>query len=236
MAENKKEELLLEADGEEEDQKTANGELVAENVESAEEGEEKSVLEPEEGTPDVEVESSAEPSTMIVKNASEGYGYSYASLADIAKAGVKIPKMRLCRENPEFLEYWDGEEWQLGSRIIIPKMSGVNAAQAYGSALTYARRYTTQLAMSVATDDDSAVENTKADGLKKAPTKNPESAKKQSKNFVDFKKIREEVKDCRNTQELEMYWKSLGLTRKQEEAILPAFISRKKEILEKGGE
>lgn len=98
----------------------------------------------------------------IVKNSSDGYGYKYSSLADLAKAGIKIPKMRICSEHPDFLEYQDEDgTWHMGSKIVVPEMKSCNEAQAYGSALTYARRYTVQMAMCVACDDDDEVEKAK---------------------------------------------------------------------------
>lgn len=105
--------------------------------------------------------------SAIVSTASKAYGYNYASLADMARQGVKIPKMRLRIErNPitgardgAFLEYSDGQEWGIGAEIVIPEMKGMNAAQRYGSALTYARRYTVAMSQGIATDDDDAVEN-----------------------------------------------------------------------------
>lgn len=92
---------------------------------------------------------------------SGGYGFSYASLSDIAKAGFEIPKMRIkpTEDGRQFLEYKDGDDWLLGAQIITEfKSPGMNACQAYGSALTYARRYTAQLALGLAVDDDKNVE------------------------------------------------------------------------------
>lgn len=96
----------------------------------------------------------------IVKNASSGYGYKYSSLADLHKAGISIPKMRVkATEFGEFVEYLDEKgEWQTGARVVPFEAKGMNASQAYGAALTYARRYTVQMAESVACDDDDAVE------------------------------------------------------------------------------
>lgn len=101
----------------------------------------------------------------VVKTASKAgsgsYGFSYASLSDLAKQGVKIPKMRVAViDGQQFVEYFDGEDWQIGAQVITDFESrGMNKAQAYGSALTYARRYTVQLAECVAVDDDKNVEN-----------------------------------------------------------------------------
>lgn len=104
----------------------------------------------------------------IVKTASKAgsgsYGFSYASLSDLAKQGVKIPKMRVAViDGQQFVEYFDGNDWQIGAQVITDfESKGMNKAQAYGSALTYARRYTVQLAECVAVDDDKNVETASA--------------------------------------------------------------------------
>ena len=102
----------------------------------------------------------ANAENKLVKNNSKAYGYSYASLGDIVKQGFEIPKMRLAtHEGNDYIEYFDGKEWQLGARIVVPEMKGSNEAQRYGSALTYARRYTAQMALALACDDDAKIEN-----------------------------------------------------------------------------
>lgn len=106
----------------------------------------------------------------IIKNDSKGYGYNYASLADMAKQDVKIPQMTTKMvDGIEFVFYKDGDEWFQGARVVIlePEVSSktgkpvMNNAQAYGAGLTYARRYTVALANSLVTDDDDLVENTR---------------------------------------------------------------------------
>ena len=95
----------------------------------------------------------------LVKNNSKAYGYNYASLGDIVKQGFEIPKMRLVvHEGNDYVEYFDGKEWQLGARVVVPEMKSSNEAQRYGSALTYARRYTAQMALQLVCDDDTKIE------------------------------------------------------------------------------
>lgn len=102
----------------------------------------------------------------IVKNERQARNYTYASLADIAKQGFEIPKMKTGTENnKEYVFYKDGEEWIRGAEIVIPEniitrdgKKVMNAAQLYGSALTFARRYTTLLALSLTTDEDCDIE------------------------------------------------------------------------------
>lgn len=119
----------------------------------------------------------------IVKTASKAgsgsYAFSYASLSDLAKQGVKIPKMRVAIiEGQQFVEYFDGEAWQIGAQVITDFESrGMNKAQAYGSALTYARRYTVQLAECVAVDDDKNVENAQPE--KPTPSSSKSASEKQ---------------------------------------------------------
>lgn len=107
----------------------------------------------------------------IVANTSKAYGYNYASLSDIANQGFTIPKMKTGTDGEkEYVYYYDAElkEWVRGAEIVVPEMKGSNSAQRYGSAITYARRYTTLLALSLACDDDKKIETQEPADLKKA--------------------------------------------------------------------
>ena len=97
----------------------------------------------------------------IVANKSKAYGYNYASLGDIASQGFPIPKMKTGSEDgKEYVFYYDTElkEWIRGAEIVVPQMKSMNTAQMYGSALTYARRYTTLMALSLVCDEDKKLE------------------------------------------------------------------------------
>lgn len=116
----------------------------------------------------------------LIGNKSEGYNYKYTSLGDLVIAGVELPPMRVAtlvdgEQNPiivdgkpiEYIEalrqFADGngnirEEWIRGARIVIPTGNKMNEAQAYGSALTYARRYTALTVLGLACEDDSKIE------------------------------------------------------------------------------
>ena len=99
----------------------------------------------------------------IIKTESKAYGYNYASLTDIVRQGFELPKMKTGTENEkEYVYYYDKEikEWIRGAEIVVPQMESMNAAQQYGSALTYARRYTTLMALSLTSGDDSNLETT----------------------------------------------------------------------------
>lgn len=105
--------------------------------------------------------------TKIIGNKSEGHNYHYASLADIARQGITIPEMRVTYTvgekdsagNPiEYIEALIDGEWRRGARVVVPSSTRMNEAQAYGSALTYARRYTVLTLLGIACDDDDKIE------------------------------------------------------------------------------
>lgn len=136
---------------------------------------------------------------QIVKNASQGYGYSYSNLADLAKAGIEIPVMKTQRvDGDEYVFALIDGEWIQGAKVIEMEMKGMNAAQAYGSALTYARRYTVQLVKGIACDDDDKVE---ADGAaKRVDNKNSK---------LDFDKIREQLDMMDDLESVKAYYEEL---------------------------
>lgn len=148
----------------------------------------------------------------IVQNNSKGYGYNYASLADLAlhleKNGKKIPQMRTAVEYTpdgrrfEFIEYLDEKQnaWTRGATIVIPDGKGMNAAQLYASGVTYARRVTLQLAESLATTDDSLVEDIDDKGERKTAQtaeKAPKRTKKQEVITPEVEKQMAEVAEMR---------------------------------------
>jgi hypothetical protein len=138
-------------------------------------------------------------SKQIVKNASQGYGYSYSNLADLAKAGIEIPMMKTQRiDGEEYVFALIDGEWIQGAKVIEMEMKGMNAAQAYGSALTYARRYTVQLVKGIACDDDDKVE---ADGAaKRVDNKNSK---------LDFDSIREHLDMLDDLESVKAYYEEL---------------------------
>ena len=134
-----------------------------------------------------------EETTNIVSKGTEGYGYKYASLGDIAKQGFTIPKMKTATENErEYIYYFDTDikEWIRGAEIVIPEGKGMNKAQLYGSALTYARRYTALLALQLACDLDENIENLDANGEMKTGKnyKTNSEPKKATANQINYVK------------------------------------------------
>lgn len=112
-----------------------------------------------------------------VKNNSSGYGYTYTSLSDIVDQGYEIPKMKTVTEDgKDYVAYFDGTEWIRGAEIVVPESKSMNKAQLYGSALTYARRYTTLMALQLACEDDKAIEDLDEKGEQKTQ---PKASKKQ---------------------------------------------------------
>lgn len=107
----------------------------------------------------------------VVANTSKAYGYNYASLGDIANQGFEIPRMKTGTENDkEYVYCFDKEtkEWIRGAEIVIPQMKSMNTAQMYGSALTYARRYSVLMYLGLVCDEDKKLEA-------QAPVEKPKS-------------------------------------------------------------
>lgn len=110
-----------------------------------------------------------EQNNNIVKAESKASKYNYASLSDIAKQGFQIPLMKTGTEGGKeyvYYAYSDSMEWIRGAEIVVPSpilnrdgKPAMNEAQLYGSALTYARRYTTMMALCLACDDDKNLED-----------------------------------------------------------------------------
>lgn len=170
----------------------------------------------------------AEDKNQIVKSESEAYGYNYASLADIVKQGFKIPVMETRSVDGELYMGWiEGDSWHQGAPVVVPEMKGMNAAQAMGSALTYARRYTAQMALGLACDDDKKLEKTKGA---------PEPTGRVYRNKVDFEQVREKLKTIETIGELTKYWNGLHLSEKQAAIVKNDFTARRVELTMVGGE
>ena len=102
-------------------------------------------------------------STTIRKN-SQGYGYRYTDLAEIHRhmedVGLRYYQEVETIDDADFIitHILDEADKPIrkcrGCRVV--KVSGKNPAQDYGSALTYARRYSLLLAFGLATADDDA--------------------------------------------------------------------------------
>lgn len=165
---------------------------------------------------------------QIVKSESKAYGYNYASLADIVNQGFKIPVMETRVIEGQLFMGWIDEkgEWRQGAPIIVPEMKGMNAAQAMGSALTYARRYTAQMALGLACDDDAKLEKTKG-----APEATGRVYGGGSK--VNFTEVREKLGEIDTVEDLGKYWSELHLSDKQANILKADFAKRKAQI---GGE
>jgi len=165
---------------------------------------------------------------QIVKSQSKAYGYNYASLADIVNQGFKLPIMETRNIDGETFMGWidDKGDWHQGAPLIVPEMKGMNAAQAMGSALTYARRYTAQMALGLACDDDAKLEKTKGA---------PEATGKVYGSKIDFKQIREKINEIDNNEELIKYWMGLNLSDKQANVLKSDFAKRKAELGGKDG-
>lgn len=173
--------------------------------------------------------------TSTVKKNSNGYNYKYADLAQIHE--------ELENQSITYYQYIDydqnadadyiytviikdGKESspRRGCRVIIGHEEKMSAAQAQGSALTYARRYSLLMALGWATEDD--------DGAT-AGKQTPEQVSRFSGSRVNFAEVRDKLTGIDNIEELNNYWKELNLTEKQANVLKKDFADRKAKI---GGE
>ena len=158
----------------------------------------------------------SENNKQIVKNASKGYNYKYSNLADLARAGVEIQPMRTERvDGYEYVFAKVGNEWIQGARVVELTTNGMNPAQAYGAALTYARRYTVQLVQAIACDDDDALEAHTAEDRKNF-------SKAKTNYGIDFDEVKEALEVIDDAESLKAYYeeiKAKNLSDKQMAAI-----------------
>lgn len=163
---------------------------------------------------------------QVIKNQSKGYGYTYNNLADLARAGIEIPPMKTEKvDGDEYVFAKVGDEWIQGAKVVEMEMKGMNPAQAYGSALTYARRYTVQLVMAIACDDDDKVE------------KDGDARKKEykSESRIDFQELRDEAKMIDDLESLQDLYKRIQAERlsEKQQAVVNRIINERKKELEK---
>lgn len=168
-----------------------------------------------------------------IKKLSQGYGYCYADLStvheEMEKQGITYYQYtEYCNEAGCDYIYTvlviDGEEQKprRGCRVLYGDEKMKTQAQAQGSGLTYARRYSLLMALGWATEDD---DGATAGDSAKHPTKTLKTA-----NKVDFKQVREHLSSIETEDELNAYWYSLGLSKKQAEILKGDFTKRKLEL------
>lgn len=166
--------------------------------------------------------------TSTVKKLSKGYGYTYTELStiheELEKQGISYYQYIAYDQAADadyiytVLNYGEEDEPpRRGCRVISGGESMKSAAQAQGSAITYARRYSLLMALGWATEDD--------DG-NSAGTPAP----KPARNKLDFDAVREKIKAIDSVDKLNQYWVSLKLSEKQAEILKPDFSARKVKI------
>lgn len=108
---------------------------------------------------------------------SEGYGYKYTELADINKYCEEndiryYQEIETCELNGKdyIVTYLVSPENTIvkhrGCQIVEAKLSGINnPVQAYGSSLTYCRRYSLLMALGLATEDNDAADLTEVENM-----------------------------------------------------------------------
>ena len=165
--------------------------------------------------------------TSTIKKLSQGYGYKYAELStihdELERQGITYYQYIEYDQNADADYVYtvlniDDKEMapRRGCRVISGGDSMKSAAQAQGSALTYARRYSLLMALGWATEDDDG------DSAGKGEPK--------PSNKVNFHQVRERLREIDSIDELNNFWKSLHLTAKQANILKDDFADRKSDI------
>lgn len=169
----------------------------------------------------------SEKKDQVVFTKSKAYGYSYASLGDIANQGFEIPRMKTGTENErEYVYCYDKEtkEWIRGAEIVIPQMKGMNTAQMYGSALTFSRRYSVMMFLGLVSDDDKQLETKAPMEEKTAIQKNGQaqnSAMWQGlQEDLNIKDLADEFRKLYTQEEQDRILKGLKYTRAEDIGIV----------------
>ena len=126
-----------------------------------------------------------------ISKKTEGYGYKYTELADINKYceenGIRYYQEVETNEINQkdyiitYIQKDDVVEKHRGCQIVEARLSGINnPVQAYGSSLTYCRRYSLLMALGLATEDDDGASLTEEEMTE-------EKAKKYTLNFGQHK-------------------------------------------------
>lgn len=103
----------------------------------------------------------------ILKKNSDGYNYKYLDLnrllAWLDEQGISVTQeVKVIDGNDYILSHYEaeGKQWDmLGCRVVMPKSMGggkVNECQQYGSAISYAKRYSICMNLGISTSDDDA--------------------------------------------------------------------------------
>lgn len=131
--------------------------------------------------------------TTVLKKNAKGYNYKYTELAEInayiEEIGERYYQYVEPNENGEdyimTVRVIDGKPSEpiRGCKIVNATLQGKsNPAQEYGSALTYARRYSLQMAYGLATTDDDAA---CFDGAKPAPKSKRKELQDELQKYAD---------------------------------------------------
>ena len=113
----------------------------------------------------------------VAKNA-QGHGYKYAPLDEVTKlvnsklaaAGLSYVQMPGEGTLITRLMHSSGEWLEASMTLAVPQLARGNDAQAYGAALTYARRYALTAMLGIAADEDTDA----ATGPVTAPQRKPQ--------------------------------------------------------------
>lgn len=191
--------------------------------------------------------------TTKVKKKSNGYNYKYTELSTIHE--------ELERQGITYYQYTEYDKEaeadyiytvlkieqkesspRRGCRVIDTAKAGMNAAQAQGSGLTYARRYSLLMALGWATEDDDGASVGRETYKKAGNWRDAQGFPLKggaSKKGLDFEDIKNKIEPIDNIESLENTWRQLinetKPTPAQLKTLKSIFAYRRKKIEEENG-
>lgn len=142
----------------------------------------------------------------VIHKATQGFGYSYADLPAIfdkinpllAKHGLGFTQMLQTKEGVNYIctmifHVASGENLETSVAIPYVQLKGMNDYQAFGSGVTYYRRYALSSALGLVTDKDTDASGEQVKTEKKLPTMDNKRFQGAVKAIVDGTYSREKL-------------------------------------------
>lgn len=161
----------------------------------------------------------------IIHKDTKGHNYTYADLPQIFSViNPLLKKHKLCftqlLENDGIrtilFHVESGEQLESFTQIPKVKLGNMNDFQAYGSGVTYFRRYCLSSILGLVTDKDTDASGTQV--------------KEEVKPVLLHKLWEEDLKKCKTIEELNIYFQGLSSKYKLNESHLNLFTNRKLQL------
>lgn len=160
----------------------------------------------------------------------EEHGLTYEQYIETEQVGDNVVD-RIMTQRYKILENGSLEKWDEPKRGLRLDYPPNETPQQLGSRVTYLRRYSLSMAFGLAAEDDDGASagQRKPQNNQRPPQKQP--AKPQPKIDQAFLcKVKGKLATINTDEQLDAYWKELGLNKQYQGYLLPSFKKRRGEI------